>query len=196
MNVSTPCRQRGTFDSKSQIVPCRRGQGMDKIIYSCILLLFPVFTSSIAHPAHAFYVSIMEISWEQNAQSGQLVFKIFTDDLEDAIYFRHRKRINIQESLEEAETLKLITNYVQSHVSVRLEGRTMPWIFEEAENLQDAVSLVFRIERAQIPEEISVSNSILTELFDTQANIIRFDIAGQKKILKLDKEHTADTQRF
>ena len=160
----------------------------------CIFLILN-FARSF-HPPHAFYVSIMEIKWEKNAEFGQIQFKIFADDLEDAIYFHHRKRISILNSLDNPETTKLMVNYLQSRVSFNLDGRSVPWTFEKGEALQEAVFLNFRIDRSGLPEAITVRNSILTEIFDTQTNIIRFDIAGQKKILKLDKETNQGTQRF
>ena len=160
------------------------------------LFLLIGFTFSFAHPPHAFYVSIMEIIWEEEDEAGQVHIKIFSDDLEDAIYFRHSKRISVLQSLDNPETIMLITNYLQSCVSINLDGKAVLLNYEKGEVLQDAVTLKFSINKSGLPKEITIQNSILTEIFDTQANIIRFDIAGQKKILKLDKETTQGIQRF
>ena len=165
-------------------------------IITCIIFLLLTSFQLKAHPSHAFYVSIMEISWEENVSNGQILFKIFMDDLGDAIYYQHKKHIAIPQNLNQKETIKLISDYIHSHVSIKLDGELAHWEFEKAEALQDAVFVSFRMVHSGMPNEIYVQNNILTEIFDTQTNIIRFDLAGQKRLLKLDKKNTEGIQRF
>ena len=60
----------------------------------------------------------------------------------------------------------------------------------------DATSVLLQINNVNKINTIEVENSILIDLFDTQANIMRFEVENQKKYINLSKRITNGTVQF
>ena len=59
-----------------------------------------------------------------------------------------------------------------------------------------ATSVLLQINNVNKINTIEVENSILIDLFDTQANIMRFEVENQKKYINLSKRITNGTVQF
>ena len=163
--------------------------------YIWLIILLACISQAFA-PAHAFYVSITEIGWKANINHGQLILKIFTDDLEDALYYHYKRRTLLHQSLNEAETVQMLNKYLSSKIQIQCDGQAVNLTYQQGELLPDVVRIRFRIEQKKVPQHISIKHTLLLELFDTQANIVRLDIGGSKKVIKLDKSNQTGEFRF
>lgn len=70
--------------------------------YFKFLLLALVFPLVSGTPAHKFYVSITKIEYVKEKNSLQIITKIFTDDIEDALQQRYDKNISLDTKKETA----------------------------------------------------------------------------------------------
>jgi hypothetical protein len=150
-----------------------------------LIILFSVYLPIIFHPV---YISTAEIVFQQDGTwSGEI--KIFFDDLEDAIQNMHGKRPNlIQQNLIKHRSE--ITSYLTANLKFVQADKRLVYNASECHRLEDIV--VITIEGAVPWQEadLSIENTILVELFETQKNIMTIQCSTEKAFFYLNKRNS------
>ncbi|MEM8889357.1 MAG: DUF6702 family protein [Bacteroidota bacterium] len=139
-------------------------------------------------PKHAFYVSIHDLSFDEEWGKFDIKIKIFTNDLEDALLKTGESRflLNTEKEIQGAD--QAIAHYLQKKVKLRIGSTALNLIFNKKEYVEDATWIYLEAESGCKPPELYVSSKVLLELFDDQTNIIRLKMGEQRFIANLDKQ--------
>ena len=146
-----------------------------------LLLLFLYWL----HPMH---VSVTEIDYNEQNKSLEIVSRIFIDDLETSI----RKAQN-NEGLDLLKpsgttTDQLVSQYLQSRLLVRVNGRPASPNFI-AHEIDDAAMICYlEIEDVKVVKKLDITISVIQELYDDQSNLVHVTYHGPVKSLRLTKE--------
>jgi len=132
-------------------------------------------TMSFVHP---FFVGVTDITW--NSKSGKIgvSIKVFTDDIQEAIYKSEKVKF---QSLVQSENNKVaLNNYVKKHFSLKMkdkngkfkvvESTMLGWEVEEEATwiyLEHAGS-----KSTKNAKQIAVSNEMLFENIPSQIHIV------------------------
>lgn len=127
---------------------------------------------------HPFFVGVTEIAW--NAKSGKIgvSIKVFTDDIQDALYKSEKVKF---QSTQQNESNKLaLNNYVKKHFAIKIadkkgklnsiEIRLLGWEIEE-----ESTWIYFEYEgskHTKNAKQIAVSNELLFENIPSQIHIV------------------------
>ena len=163
------------------------------------LLLLPVVgLSALSAPAraHEFYVSITRVKWNAEEARLDVSVRIFTDDLEEAITAEGGPRLGLWTDRAREDRDRHVADYLASRLAFRIndEDREMTWV--GMEDALDATACLVQITNVKSVDTIEVENRILIDRFDTQANVMRFEIAGERKYVNLSKGTVSGTVRF
>ena len=164
--------------------------------YFRILLLLLIFPLISATSEHKFYVSITKIEYVKEKKSLQIITKIFTDDIEDALQQRYDPSISLDTKKETETSDEYVQKYILQKLNIKVNGKPVQLNFIGKE--YDVDMLVAYIEVTNVPnlKSIEIENKVLMEMFPEQQNIIHLKTTNSRKSLMLDKDEPSGKLKF
>lgn len=162
-----------------------------------LLTFFSIFSSSDLpkRDLHAIYVSVLEIDQSINRADGNIRVKVFANDLEDAIYNRSQKRIDLlKDNCEESR--ELISGYFNQHLVIDIDGQPVTYKFIGCEINDISIWISFACAMPTTWTNVKVKADYLMELFPTQTNVVSVKYLDQKKMFRLIKGDESEVFEF
>ena len=154
-----------------------------------LLLVAPLLAFTAAHK---FYLSVTNVDYSEKEQSLQIISRIFIDDMEAVLEARYEVSAALATEVESPEADAYIEKYFRSKFAVSVNGEAKDFRFLGKRYDKDL--LVCYIEVAGVPQaslkSVEITNSLLTDLFDEQRNLVHFNILGTKRSFVLTSEGT------
>ena len=173
-----------------------RKKTMKALSFLLVSLLFiPLLQTEMAYP-QVFYVSITRVKSDLSRTVLDISVRIFTDDLEEAILADQTRRLSLLRAKKKLNREDFVKDYIESRLAFQINGTPRDLIYIDMVDELDATSVLLQINNVNKINTIEVENSILIDLFDTQANIMRFEVENQKKYINLSKRITNGTVQF
>ena len=143
---------------------------------------------------HAIYVSVLEIEREANSEQGNIRVKIFANDLEDAIFNKSKKRLDLLSgSCDQSE---LILNYFKDHLLLKIDGDIQTYTFIGCELNDVSLWLTFDFLSPSKWGELDITADYLMELFPTQSNVVSITYNGEKRMFRMTNSSTQQKLNF
>lgn len=160
------------------------------------LLFAIVLLTSFSTKDHETYLSVTEIEYNKEQKSLQIISRVFIDDLEDVLAKRYQKEV----SLSYKEDLELNKDLIEKYLNKKLSIT----INKESQNLKllgskfdaDQIVLFIECKNVQNLKQIRVENLILTDLFDSQKNIVHVKKGESIESMLLVKGNSSKTLNF
>ena len=157
-----------------------------------MLLLFPL----VAFSLHKEYYSLTKIDFNQKEKSVQVTMRLFANDLELALNKQYDKSVELGTKLEIAEADTFIELYLNQKFALTINGKDSPYVFLGKEFEKDVVYLYMEINNIPTIEQMSIRNSVLTEQFHEQENIVKVNANKQRKTFVLTKRNDKGMLKF
>jgi len=149
-----------------------------------ILLLFAVlFLCSFA--VHKFYVSVTQIDYMPSKKRIEITHRIFIDDLEKALTKKYNKKVNLTSTKELPEAEELIKSYLKEKIKISINKKPQNLEFLAREVEGDVLILYTKIAISKKINTFEIYNSLLTEVYADQQNIVHTNIKKKKKSILL-----------
>lgn len=161
-----------------------------------ILLCLWFSMSVAAGELHPLHVSVTEINYDQKDKALEIMIRIFVDDLETTMRKRHALPeldiLNPKEKTLDA----LMTEYLDETFSVSLDGKKQSLNY--LGNERDGEAFIFYVEVPKVRKwnRIAIANSVLTEIFEDQSNLVHVTFAGNVLSLRLNKSNPSGILTF
>lgn len=158
------------------------------------VLLFVVAFSSFVG-VHKFYVSVTQIDFNQKKSRIEFTTRIFIDDLEKALDKKYNTKLNLATKQESEKSKEYIEKYLFEKMSISINNKTRKLVFLGSEYDNDVLICYLKVDCSEKIATLGVYNSILTELFSEQQNIVHTNINSVKKsylLTQTDKETRID----
>ena len=141
---------------------------------------------------HPLFVSVTEMNYNSTDNDLEISCKIFTDDFEKTLSNVYHTKVDLSSPANKKENDKLVTEYIKTHLQLKLDNKAVTLHFLGFEKENDAVWSYFEVDNtATAPKKIDVVNSILFESYDKQMNLMHVTVGGNRKSTRLnypDKE--------
>jgi hypothetical protein len=159
---------------------------MKKTVYFSLLLILFISTSSFV--VHKFYVAIFQI--EENAQKNRLEItsRIFIDDLNITLEKKFNKKFDLEKI--DSENTEFVKKYITRNFIISVNGEQKNMTFKSLEIENNVLICYYTINTIPKIKSIAIENSILTETFDEQQNIIQAHFNNNRQSLLLTAEKT------
>lgn len=146
------------------------------------LLLMPLLAFT---GVHKFYVSLTDIEYNPETEALQIISRVFTDDIEKLLQERYDEELYLVKKDEHPQADEFLEKYVTGKLRISVNGkeRKLNYLGKEYDN--DQLVLYIEIENVEPVERIAVENTILTDLFPEQKNVIKVEVGGEIKSLLL-----------
>ena len=149
-----------------------------------LLLLFAVlFLSSFT--AHKFYVSVTQIDYVPSKKRIEITHRIFIDDLEKALNKKYNKKVLLTSTKELPEAEELIKSYLKEKIKISINKKPQNIEFLARELEGDVLILYTKIAISKKINTFEIYNSLLTEIYSDQQNIVHTNINSNKKSILL-----------
>ena len=146
-----------------------------------LLILAVLFLSSFA--VHKFYVSVTQVDYVPSKKRIEITSRIFIDDFEKALNKKYNKRINLTSTKELPEAEELIKAYLKEKIKISINKKPQEIEFLARELEGDVLILYTKIAISKKINTFEIYNSLLTEIYSDQQNIVHTNINGNKKSL-------------
>jgi hypothetical protein len=151
------------------------------IIFTCILFTASAFT----FPIHKFYLSLTEVRVDTKKQTLDVSSKLFTDDLEDALFKKYGKRVDLGTSSKNKDVQSLIHKYILENFKISVAGTAINLTFVGFETEADATWCYLESVPFYSKGKIRIANTLLYDYIPEQSNIINFYWDNEEKSAKL-----------
>lgn len=166
------------------------------LIHKIFLILVLPFITIAA--AHKFYVSVTNMEYDEEDQAFQITTRIFIDDLETALNARYEVDAQLASDQEIDESDALISKYLDTKISITINGQQRNFQFLGKEYKDDLVICYLELNDVILADltSIEVKNDLLTEFFEEQQNVVHLKIGDTKKSFILVRENNKGMLNF
>lgn len=140
-----------------------------KKIHVVFIFFICFHVQAIAHPIH---VSVMNMVINDRVKQAVLSFKFYKNDLSLALSHAEGKHIKIADAVHE-EISEPLKNYLKNHVKIEKEQENIfkfDHISYEIEHDICWVNIRFTFQNEL--EELTITNTLLTEIYHDQTNLV------------------------
>ncbi|MEM6894279.1 MAG: DUF6702 family protein [Bacteroidota bacterium] len=161
-------------------------------------LIMAVSASFGFSEAHKFYVSVTNFKYIEEEQAFQITSRIFIDDLDDVLAERYGLEMYLDTPDEKEVSDKYIKKYFQTKFSVALNGEVVACKFLGKRYENDVAICYLEVSNVDLKEiqKLSITNEVLTDLFDEQQNIVHVKWGKSKKSFVLTKYNNKGMLNF
>ncbi len=151
---------------------------------------------SFTTKAHETYLSVTEIEYNKEQKSLQIISRVFIDDLENVLSKRYQKDISLSYEEDLEVNKEIIAKYLDKKFNLTVNGQVLK--LKLLGSKFDADQVVMFIECTNVDDfgEFRVENLILTDLFDSQKNIVHVKNNGTIESMLLVKGNGSKTLNF
>ncbi len=139
-----------------------------------------------SHNKHPLYISITEIEYNSKEKTLEISCKVFTDDFEKALRKAYKKHVDLLDPKEKEAMNTLVSDYVQKHLKISLEGKTASMHFIGYEQIEEGIVSYYEVDKVFAFKNISITNNILYEYKKEQMGFIHVTVNENRKSSKLN----------
>jgi hypothetical protein len=140
-----------------------------------LFLVLSILLASVATYAHPFHVSVVEISFNSELKRFECAVKLFTDDAERTLRNRYSQGVlDIAGANELPQVDSLLKDYLSNTLTLSVNNKALPLELLGKEGNADAIWTYVFFDASEPVSTVTVSGTMLFELFDDQKNLIHW----------------------
>jgi hypothetical protein len=153
------------------------------------VLLF-LFMGLTAMAVHRFYAAIYQIHYVPQKKMVQITTRIFIDDLNEGLKNKFHKNTYLGTDKESPEDVVLMQKYIADNFKITIDGKLMALNYLSKELDDTILVCYFNIKEVKSVKSVRIENSVLTDIFPDQQNIIQYNNDGNRHNLVLTNNVT------
>lgn len=134
---------------------------------------------------HPIYMSVTEIEHNAKDKTLEVSCKIFTDDFEKTLRKNYKGFVDLINPKDKAVMNKLVSDYVQAHLSIKADGKPLVLQFLGYEQQEEGINSYYQVSNIATVKKIDVTDNILYEYKDQQISIVHVIVNGNRKSTRL-----------
>lgn len=166
------------------------------ISYSLIMNML-LWLGSFIVALHPLHISVTEIEFDEKDKSLEIMIRVFTEDLEEAIRDERKDRhIDILNPGKGITTNQLLSAYLKNHIKISLDTKqqTLEYLGHESEG--EAIVCYLQVSNVKKWKTIEVFNDIIISVYDDQSNIIHVTVQNKVKSARLTENNLSGKLTF
>ena len=154
---------------------------MKKIVSVSIVFFLCLTLTSFG--IHKFYVGVFQVDYKSDKKAFQITSRVFIDDIEKALETKYKKKLYLATSKEIKESDELVASYFREKFKITVNNKDQEMVFLAKEYEDDVLICYHKINYTGKIKSLNIYNTILTEQFSEQQNLLNTHINGNKKSL-------------
>ncbi len=136
--------------------------------------------------SHPLFVSVTEIELNAKDKTLEISCKIFTDDFEKALRQNYKTTVDLLKPANKAAMNKLVSDYVQKHLSVLVDGKKTVLQFLSYQQQDAGTISYYQVNNITAVNKIDIIDNILYDYKKDQIGIVHVTVDGNRKSTKLN----------
>ena len=157
-----------------------------------LALFYTPYSASYHHPV---FLSVTNLQYNKQEGKLEMFCKIFTNDFE-LVLKKKNKEADLLNPKKKNESNLIINSYIQSHLSISVDGRKLDFNFMGFEQEEDALLMFYQADCNVVPKQVIFENSLLYDYKKGQMNIMHVEVNGIRKSSKLNNPETKAIFQF
>lgn len=151
------------------------------------LTLFPVTSQQPLD--HKFYLSVTQMEFDANKNRITAISRVFVDDLEETLRQRYDVQLALGTDREDEKASFYIRRYMEQKLTVEINNVPLKFSFAGFTYQNDQIVLLSEFSIIDSDEyEIKVTNTLITDAYSEQQNLVHFRMNQKKQSEVLTKE--------
>ncbi len=164
----------------------------NKIVVLSFFLL--VLLSSFG--MHKFYVSVTQVDYVPSKKRVEITSRVFIDDFNKVLEKRYNKKIYLASNRQIEGATKLVESYLKEKIKVRINQKDYDLQFLGTEIDNDVLICYLKVSFSEKITTFGIENSVLTEMFREQQNLVHTNINNEKSSFLLTNSETTAFLEF
>lgn len=145
---------------------------------------------------HPLHVSVTDIAYDEKDKALEIMMRVFMDDLELTMRNRHQKPALDILNPKELTLDQMMDDYLKEKLIIALDGKRQEINYLGHE--RDGEAFVFYVEVSPVKKwkQIQVQNTIVTETYEDQSNLVHVTVRGKIRSLRLTKNNPSGKLSF
>jgi len=160
------------------------------MVRKLLVALLAIFLLSFV--AHQFYVSVTDIGYNKENKTFEVSIKLIGHDLEHALEHGGVPKLYLGTEKEREDADEYLMNYIKKHFEIKVDNQktTLRFVGKEVNN-DDAIYCYLKTDKLPSFKEITINNTLLTEVFKEQSNLVYLKIGNEKIDFTLNNANTS-----
>jgi len=141
---------------------------------------------------HPFHISVTDIEFDAEAKSIEISQKIFIDDFEEVLRAIGNENVDLVNGDKDSNN-EMIKKYLLQNFEVKANGKNTEYNFLGTQIEADAIWCFMEIPKTRKLKTISVSNTLLTNRFEDQMNLVHIKRSGKIKSMRLTRLNPSES---
>jgi len=153
-----------------------------------------LFSSVLFHPVH---VSVSTIDIVPETGEISVTIKLFADDFSSIINQKYNTKLKLPEQVDPGQDIYFINRYIDSSFVLMINGKEIAGL-QYLRNQMDegSVWLFYRQESGKRIESVSLTNSLMCDMYQDQTNLVIITVKEQQNGYRLDNYNRELTVRI
>lgn len=158
--------------------------------------MLQLFATALLTLLHPFFVSVTEVRHNEKSKSLEISTRIFYDDLEEALAKANQTKVDILKPTDRESINRLLGEYLQQHLQVSVDGKSLSLRFLGYEIDNDAAWCYLEVPEVRQVKRIVIQNDVLFAERRAQTNMLHVMVGGKRKSTKLNNPESTATFSF
>ena len=158
--------------------------------YLKLLFVFFAVFMLLSFSGHKFYTAIFKIDFNENKKRIEVTTRIFVDDLNTAISKKYNRKFSLGLATETPEDVDFMNKYISEKIILTLNGKPKSLRFLSKEIDENVLVCYFNCDGVSKIKTFEIANTVLTEVYEEQQNIVQLNMNNKKQTLLLTSETT------
>jgi hypothetical protein len=143
---------------------------------------------------HPFHVSVCDVSYDSDDKHLKISVRLFLDDLENAIrLYKNQEKLIITNPEDSVFIHQSINEYLQRNLIFSIDGNKYIPNYLGGETDMDVMWCYLEVKKLDPFSKIELTNTILTELFDDQENLVTIEKDQKARSIRFTNRNMIDT---
>jgi|GEM_PF-2737424 len=167
-----------------------------------ILLIF----SAINLGGHQFYLTVADIKYNYNSKETKLIFKFFTDDLENSIQDEFDFKLHLGAKNQEKSAKDYIYKYIKNHFNCKINNKDIKFRVRKVKipkgpnnltqfGLPESIWVYCALENTEPFNSVSLKSDLLMKLFDNNI-VCNITLDKKLKTIVLNRSNNTGETKF
>jgi hypothetical protein len=132
---------------------------------------------------HKYFISLTSIDINPSEKVLEMSIKVFTDDLIQAL------KMPIGTKMSDPKNEEVLMQYVRRSFFLKIDGKPVEYNLAGTEDDADLTWIYLQVENCIPQHQIAATNTILTEIFSDQVNMMYMNQKGETQSEITDKRN-------
>jgi hypothetical protein len=135
---------------------------------------------------HPLHLATVEIEHNATDKTIEITCKTFWDDFQNILGKINKTTVDLSNDKDRENKNKWIFNYIKSNLQITIDGKLVSLSFVGFEQEDQVVFSYLEVSNIPSIKNVSITNTLMHDLFDDQVEIIHVIVNGKRQSTKLE----------